>query len=89
MGSYRYREGIIETLKLNTGNSQLDVAGTLGEILDIEKLRWNNLVIQASIGADFKRTIKPFLGDVQMPPEVNFQMNSSGTLKSHHVGWER
>ncbi len=82
VGSYRYREGIIETLKLNTGNSQLDVAGTLGEILDIEKLRWNNLVIQADIGADFKRTIKPFLGDVQMPPEVNFQMNSSGTLKA-------
>lgn len=82
VGSYRYREGIIETLKLNTGNSQLDVAGTLGEILDVDKLRWNNLVIHADIGADFKQTIKPFLGDVQVPPQINFQMNSSGTLKA-------
>jgi len=81
-GSYRHGVGVIETMMLNTGNSQVDVSGTVSEVLDIEKLQWKDLVIQGSIGPDFKRTIRPFLGKVQLPPDINLQMNSSGTLKA-------
>ncbi|MDH4058660.1 MAG: hypothetical protein OEU76_07835, partial [Cyclobacteriaceae bacterium] len=80
-GDYSTEAGELKTLELKTGNSQLHAAGMVNNIFDPEKTSWENMVVTASIGSDFIRALKPFLGNSNFPPFVNLQMKSSGNLK--------
>ena len=80
-GNYTLGKGVIKTLNLKTVNSQLQAEGMVQDALDLEKIYWKDIMIRASIGSDFNRTISPFLKKIKVPTEVTLQMNSSGNLK--------
>jgi hypothetical protein len=78
VGNYRQGAGVIETFNLNTGNSQLDATGMVSDIVDVDKLQWKDLSVQATVGPDFRRTLQPFLTDIQLPPAIFFSLSSTG-----------
>ncbi|MBK8829248.1 MAG: hypothetical protein IPN60_00015 [Saprospiraceae bacterium] len=81
-GNYVKGLGVFKALNLHTGNSQIEASGSVNDILTSEKLQWNNLVLDADIGADFKRTMTPFPGGIHLPPDINFHVTSSGNLRN-------
>ncbi len=80
-GNYVKGQGVIRTLNFNTGNSQIEASGNVNDLLVSEKMHWEDLVLQSTIGADFKRTLTPFLENINVPPNINFQLTSSGNFK--------
>jgi hypothetical protein len=79
---YNIGKGEIETLDLKTGNSQLQASGKVSKVLDLEKLYWNDLAVEATIGLDFKISLAPFLQNVDTPSDAKLELKSSGNLKS-------
>jgi len=77
-GNYSQGKGEIKTLKLITKNSQLHSEGMVNEVFDLVKLNWKDLIINASIGSDFKRIFTPFIRTTKIPPDVTLQLTSSG-----------
>lgn len=73
--------GVIREMDMHTENSRLEASGSVNDILDSEKLQWNDLILEGEIGPDLKRTIKPFLDGINIPPNMDFQLTSSGDLK--------
>ncbi|MBL7857546.1 MAG: translocation/assembly module TamB domain-containing protein [Cyclobacteriaceae bacterium] len=84
-GNYTNGKAQINMLKLETSISQLQAAGTVRDVLDSDKIAWNDLEVSASIGSDFQRTLTPFLLNVNLPPIVNLQLTSSGNPTSLSV----
>src|SRR6187431_1901401 len=66
-GNYTSGAGKIKTLNLKTGNSQIHAEGMLTDVLDLNKISWEDMVINASIGSDFKRILTPFLQNMNVP----------------------
>lgn len=85
MGDYWSGEGKIKTLDVSTGNSRFHAEGVLSEVLDTEKINWSDLLVNASIGSDFKGTLSPFTQNINLPPDVSLQLNSSGNFKNIFV----
>lgn len=81
-GSYTLGKGEIKTLKIKTSNSELHAAGMVNDISDQKKINWKDLVVNATIGADFKKTLTPFLRTIQVPSGASLQLTSSGNPKN-------
>ncbi len=84
-GNYARGKGEIKTLNINTGNSRLQAAANVFDIWDMKKLTWKDLAIQTNVGADFKKLLTPFLGDIKVPPAVALEVRSSGNTKTIQV----
>nr|HPH46500.1 hypothetical protein [Chryseolinea sp.] len=84
-GQYHLGEGEIKTFNVQTGNSQLHVAGKMGDVTNLEKLYWNDLTINTTIGSDFKQTLNPHLRTINLPADVAVNIRSSGNLKGSSV----
>ena len=80
-GDYTLGTGKIKTLNLKTGNSQLHAEGMVNDVLDLNKISWGDMVINVSIGSDFKRILTSFLQNINVPPAVTLQLKSSGNSK--------
>jgi len=80
--NYTMGRGNLKTLSLKTGNSQLLAKGQFNDVLDPEKINWQNVVMEALIGADFKRIIVPFVPTLHLPPDITLQAISSGGSKN-------
>jgi len=80
-GSYIMGKGKIKTVKLKTGNSELQADGNINDILNFTNINWKNLAVNLSIGSDFKKIITPFLQTIKIPPNMELQLRSSGNLK--------
>jgi TamB, inner membrane protein subunit of TAM complex len=77
-GNYTLHKGELKILNLKTGNSQLHANGMVSDVMDYEKISWKELEVDASIGADFKRILTPFLRNINLPPRITLQLKSSG-----------
>ncbi|MDH5249534.1 MAG: translocation/assembly module TamB [Cyclobacteriaceae bacterium] len=84
-GNYTLGKGEVKTFNLKTVNSQLHAEGVVRDALNPEKLSWNDVAINTSIGSDFNRTLTPFLQDIGIPPQVSLELRSSGNLKKAYV----
>jgi hypothetical protein len=80
-GNYNQGQGLIKTLYVKTANSYLQVDGKIADVLDLEKLRWEDIAINAKIGSDFKEIITPFAGSFNIPDEIAIRALSSGNPK--------
>jgi len=78
---YSMGEGEIKSLSLKTSNSAFHVAGKVYDVFDLDAITWNHLVVNATIGSDFRQIITPFLQHGNVPPQVTLQLNSSGNPK--------
>ena len=81
-GDYITGTGKIKTLKLKTGNSQVHAVGTLHDALDLNKISWEDMEINASINSEFKGILTPFLHDINVPPDAILLLKSSGNPKN-------
>ncbi|HEX5169917.1 MAG TPA: translocation/assembly module TamB domain-containing protein, partial [Cyclobacteriaceae bacterium] len=84
-GDYIMGKGKLKMLNLKTGNSQLHAEGTVGDVLSVDSMNWRDFVVTASIGPDFRNTLTPFLRNVNVPPFIALQLNTSGQLKNIFV----
>ncbi len=84
-GNYRHVKGKIKTLNLKTGNSEFHAEGIVNDVFDLERIHWKDLEVNASMGSDFKKTITPFIQNINIPPSVALQLKSSGNLKNSFV----
>ncbi len=80
-GNYASGQGEIKVLNLKTGNSQVDATGMVHNIFDLNTVSWKDMVVNASIGSSFRRTLTSFVPNDYLPPDVTFLLKSSGTLK--------
>ena len=81
-GNYITGTGKIKTLNLKTRNSQVHAEGMLHDVLDLNKISWEDMVINASISSDFKSILTPFLQNINVPPDVTLLLKSSGNPKN-------
>jgi translocation and assembly module TamB len=84
-GDYSAGKGEIKTLALTTKNSFLQADGMVFDVFNLEKLYWKDLVVNASIGSDFKNILTPFLPKINLPPDLRMQLMSSGNLKNTYL----
>ncbi|HEX5172025.1 MAG TPA: hypothetical protein VFW11_22760, partial [Cyclobacteriaceae bacterium] len=84
-GDYAMGKGKLEMLNLKTGNSQFYAEGTVGDVLSVDSMNWRDFVVTASIGPDFRNTLTPFIRNVNVPPFIALQLNTSGQLKNIFV----
>ncbi len=84
-GNYHEGKGKIKTLDLKTGTSQLHAEGNLNDVLNPEKVNWQEMVVNASIGTEFKKTLTPFTRNINIPPAVSLHLISSGNPKNISV----
>ena len=80
-GNYITGSGKIKTLNLKTGNSQVHAEGMLHDVLRLNKISWEDMVINASISSEFKEILTPFLHNIKVPSDVKLQLKSSGNPK--------
>lgn len=79
-GNYSMGKGKIKTMKLKTGSSQLQADGIINDVFDLENIAWQDVVVNASIGSEFKRIVAPYLRTINLPPGITLQLKSSGNL---------
>lgn len=79
---YVQGSGTIKSLILETANSRLQMAGTIRDIWDAEKISWEGLGVEAMIGSDFNNTLSPILGDIKMPAGVRLAVLTTGSTKT-------
>ena len=85
-GSYADGKGEIKTLDVKTGKSRVEIQGIIHDVLDNKKVTWRGVSVHASVGADIRQTLKPFLRNViELPPDISFDVSSSGNLKEAFV----
>lgn len=77
-GNYTLGKGEIKTLNIKTGSSQLQANGFVNDVLDLKKISWKDLVVNASIGSDFKKILTQYLPNINLPPGITLQLKSSG-----------
>lgn len=80
-GNYTMGKGKFKTMSLKTGNSQLQANGTINEVWNLEKINWQDVVVDAVIGSDFKRIVNPFVSTIHLPPDITLHLSSSGNSK--------
>jgi hypothetical protein len=73
-------QGEIKALNLTTGNSEVDATGMVYNVFDGNKISWKDMVINASIGASFRKTLTFFVNN-NLPPGITLHVKSSGNLK--------
>lgn len=79
--NYALGKGEIKNLNLKTVNSQLQATAKATEVLDLKKVSWNNLVVSATIGPEFKTVLIPFLKGINIPKDIALIVRSSGNTK--------
>jgi len=84
-GNYNLDKGKIKTLSLKTTNSQLYAEGMVNDVSNLKTINWKDLVVNATIGSDFKRILTPFLRQINVPPIATLQLKSSGDTKKMYV----
>jgi hypothetical protein len=77
-GKYINGEGSVDTLRLQTKDSYVLARGAVWHITDFDSVRWKNLVVDGSIGAEAARTLHSFYPSVQMPPNTRLHIVSGG-----------
>jgi hypothetical protein len=80
-GKYINGEGELDKLQMKTKNSDLLARGSVWHVSDYESLRWKDVVVNSSIGADVARTLHSFFPGVQMPPTARLHITSAGNPK--------
>jgi len=83
-GSYKNGRGDLNNFKLRTGDSELQVEGIIYNVLDDEKLSWKDVVINASLGSAFEKTLTQ-LTDVSVPPKSKVILRSDGNSEKINV----
>lgn len=78
-GNYSMGMGKIKTMKLETGSSQFQAEGKVNSVFDLEKISWQDVVVNASIGSEFKRIVDPYLRTINLPSGITLQLKSSGS----------
>lgn len=78
-GQYLEGKTNLDTLSVITPNSQLNVYGEISDITNTEKIAWQDLTMQASLGDDFKKLLTPYSGDIKIPPAIQVKMTSTGS----------
>jgi hypothetical protein len=84
-GSYISGEGDLKKLNIKTSNSELTAKGKIKDLQNLATISWQDMDLNASVGADFKSTMAPFIAKIKVPPSVRLQMNSSGNPKRMFV----
>ncbi len=51
------------------------------DVLEFEKINWKDVDVHASIGSEFKRSLSPFLKNINIPEDIKLQLISSGDTK--------
>lgn len=79
----RYTSGSadIKEFDIGVGNSRLYVEGMLTNFQPGQKITWENLIINTTIGNEFKEPLSSFTGEINLPPRVRIKFNSSGQLE--------
>lgn len=77
-GSYIKGAGDLETLYLKTKDSDFMARGKAWHVSDYESLRWKDVVVNSSMGADVARTLHSFFPGLQIPPIAQLHVTSAG-----------
>ncbi|MBP6335804.1 MAG: hypothetical protein KA444_10065, partial [Bacteroidia bacterium] len=84
-GKYIHGGGEIKNLNLKTTNSQLRASGIVNDALNYEALNWKEMLITATVGSDFKRSLSHFSQDINVPKDLKLRLNSFGTTQKIFV----
>lgn len=77
-GNYIKGAGELETLHLKTKDSDFLVQGRVWHVSNYESLRWKDVVVNSSMGADVARTLHAFFPGLQIPPIAQLHITSAG-----------
>jgi len=80
--AYSMGIGNIEKLHLGTANSQLLVRGTVRNVPDLERMSWNDVVINTSMGSDFGTSLQTMFPKGRIPPGATVQLSSDGDINN-------
>ncbi len=81
-GTYTLGKGEIKTLKIKTGNSHIFGNGMVSDVFNLKSIAWKDLVVNATIGPDFKKIVSPRLPTIYLPPDIQLQLTSSGNTSN-------
>lgn len=84
-GAYHLDQGEIKTLTIKTNNSLLHAKGKVYDALDMKKINWKDVVVNATIGSDFKNVFMPFLSTIHVPPHATLQLKSAGNMENMNM----
>ncbi len=84
-GDYANGSGNLDTLSLQTGKSSLFAVGSIHNVWDTDKLAWKNMIVQATVGPEFKRALTPYVDENQIPPDLKIDLISTGNLKKMFI----
>jgi len=76
----RYASGKadIESFDFGVGDSRLSLEGVLANIKPDQNITWENLIINSTIGKEFREFLLPFTTGVILPPGIRIKLNTSG-----------
>ena len=77
-GDYNNGVGRLDTLAVQTGASKFLAVGSINDIWNMDKLNWNNMSLQATVGPEFKRALTPYIDVNQIPPALKIDLTSTG-----------
>lgn len=81
-GHYNMATGKLRALNINTEESQVHASGMLHHVSDLNKISWNEMMINASFGSDLKKPLAPFLKKINVPPDIILRLKTSGNTKT-------
>ena len=79
-GNYVNGIGNLDTLTLQTANSEVRAMGLINDIMHKDKLAWTNIKVQATLGPDFRNALTPYFDVSLLPPDLKIDLTSSGNL---------
>ena len=77
-GNFRMETTEIKELKVKRNDSHFEASGVVYNILDREKLRWQNLKVNGFFGPDIGSAIAPIIGRIKFPKSLQFELKTSG-----------
>jgi len=80
-GNYAQGNGHIEILDLKSGTSALHAKGAIRDVLDPDRISWNQMNATVIVGNEFRNTLSPFIKGVILPPVASIELTSTGNLK--------
>ena len=77
-GNFSMKIAEIKELKMSTKESYFHASGVVHNILDREKLHWQDLKADGFFGSDVRLVIAPIIGGIKLPKTVGFRVKASG-----------
>ncbi len=80
----RYESGKVDIHEFDfgVGNSRLLLEGKLLNLQSIQNIAWENLIINTTIGDEFKESLSSFTTDFKLPPSIQLRFITSGKAEN-------